>query len=466
MDSQPTASASSESKLATAPIKIAFEIKQKHDVKITIAPVLHKQITAAHDGSDEERETEELLEEEKRAKKRRLTHFEGGQAIGDAEAKKGPAMIPMVVEKDWRIVRLLEMEKEGKLTDEDRAKLALLTEAQPFQPDENQDGSSIKIDETKEDKDTADADYSEMPVENFGLAILRGCGWKDGEGIGKNPKVVPLRILDRRPKGLGLGAKVPSEAEQNGKSANGKEASEDDKQLKPGACVKVIQHRKYTGMYGKIESLDEDNNSAFVRLELDKKNIVTISAYCLQRVSTKEYEKNAKVINIDSYEREKDAIEKRNNEITEREQKKDRKDEKSSSYKREGEYYRSEPTELWARADLLVRFVDEKYKGGRYYEKKLRVVDVASRKNITLEDDQGRSLYEIPQSWIETVIPKSEGEMVMIVGGRHKGQAGEMIAKDKAKSRLSVKLQRNHEIVKVDFDDVCQLVPKHEEDYD
>ena len=54
---------------------------------------------------------------------------------GDAEAKKGPAMIPMVVEKDWRIVRLLEMEKEGKLTDEDRAKLALLTEAQPFQPD-------------------------------------------------------------------------------------------------------------------------------------------------------------------------------------------------------------------------------------------------------------------------------------------------------------------------------------------
>ena len=107
-----------------------------------------------------------------------------------------------------------------------------------------------------------------MPVENFGLAILRGCGWKDGEGIGKNPKVtslhstqplrfsclqvVPLRILDRRPKGLGLGAKVPSETEQNGKSANGKEASEDDKQLKPGACVKVIQHRKYTGMYGKV----------------------------------------------------------------------------------------------------------------------------------------------------------------------------------------------------------------------
>lgn len=44
------------------------------------------------------------------------------------------------------------------------------------------------------------------------------------------------------------------------------------------------------------------------------------------------------------------------------------------------------------------------------------------------------------------MIPKSEGEMVMIVGGRHKGQAGEMISKDKAKSRLSVKLQRSHEV--------------------
>lgn len=38
----------------------------------------------------------------------------------------------MVVENDWRVAKLLELEKEGKLTDEDKAKLAILTENQPF----------------------------------------------------------------------------------------------------------------------------------------------------------------------------------------------------------------------------------------------------------------------------------------------------------------------------------------------
>ena len=32
------------------------------------------------------------------------------------------------------------------------------------------------------------ADYDAVPIEAFGLAMLRGMGWKDGEGIGKNKK--------------------------------------------------------------------------------------------------------------------------------------------------------------------------------------------------------------------------------------------------------------------------------------
>ena len=32
------------------------------------------------------------------------------------------------------------------------------------------------------------ADYTEMPVELFGAAVLRGMGWKKGEAIGKSNK--------------------------------------------------------------------------------------------------------------------------------------------------------------------------------------------------------------------------------------------------------------------------------------
>lgn len=39
-----------------------------------------------------------------------------------------------------------------------------------------------------------DADYEQVPVESFGLAVLRGCGWKEGEGIGMTNKRFILYI--------------------------------------------------------------------------------------------------------------------------------------------------------------------------------------------------------------------------------------------------------------------------------
>lgn len=39
-----------------------------------------------------------------------------------------------------------------------------------------------------------DADYESVPIEAFGLAVLKGCGWHEGEGIGKtNKRLVGIR---------------------------------------------------------------------------------------------------------------------------------------------------------------------------------------------------------------------------------------------------------------------------------
>lgn len=56
------------------------------------------------------------------------------------------------------------------------------------------------------DQPTID-DYDKVPVEEFGLAMLRGMGWKPGEPVGKSSKgvVQPVEVIIR-PKGLGLGA--------------------------------------------------------------------------------------------------------------------------------------------------------------------------------------------------------------------------------------------------------------------
>jgi G-patch domain len=44
------------------------------------------------------------------------------------------------------------------------------------------------------DQATAD-DYDKVPIEQFGMALLRGMGWKDGDGIGKNKRYVFIGSL-------------------------------------------------------------------------------------------------------------------------------------------------------------------------------------------------------------------------------------------------------------------------------
>ena len=71
-------------------------------------------------------------------------------------------------------------------------------------------------------------DYVTVPIEEFGAALLRGMGWKEGDVVGKRKdRVVKPRVLERRPQLLGLGAKeVPEGLEEIGgawgKAAKGK----------------------------------------------------------------------------------------------------------------------------------------------------------------------------------------------------------------------------------------------------
>ncbi|KAL8742174.1 MAG: hypothetical protein Q9190_005299, partial [Brigantiaea leucoxantha] len=55
-------------------------------------------------------------------------------------------------------------------------------------------------------------EYAAVPVEEFGAALLRGMGWKEGEVVGKRKdQISKARIVERRPALLGIGAKeVPS----------------------------------------------------------------------------------------------------------------------------------------------------------------------------------------------------------------------------------------------------------------
>ena len=66
-------------------------------------------------------------------------------------------------------------------------------------------------------------DYDAVPIEQFGLAMLRGMGFKADEGVGKTKQKVNEIKVEVRPKGLGLGA-IPVKK----KIADVKKNAEDD----------------------------------------------------------------------------------------------------------------------------------------------------------------------------------------------------------------------------------------------
>lgn len=90
------------------------------------------------------------------------------------------------------------------------------------------EGTSFRTDvESRPEPATLDQ-YNAVPVEEFGAALLRGMGWKDGQAIGRGKyssstaadRALKPRVPERRPGFLGIGAKDPS----SGKGGKGAEA--------------------------------------------------------------------------------------------------------------------------------------------------------------------------------------------------------------------------------------------------
>ncbi|PGH32880.1 hypothetical protein GX50_04292 [[Emmonsia] crescens] len=109
------------------------------------------------------------------------------------------------------------------------------------------------------------ADYSAIPVEEFGAALLRGMGWKDGEPIGRgkygnsnaNAKATTTglkgRIPERRSGYLGIGAKELPSKDKGGSGSEvelgawGKSAMRKAKKPGEGLYTPVLMKNKKTG---------------------------------------------------------------------------------------------------------------------------------------------------------------------------------------------------------------------------
>ncbi|NWI47749.1 GPKOW protein, partial [Picathartes gymnocephalus] len=203
-------------------------------------------------------------------------------------------------------------------------------------------------------------DYEAVPVGQFGLAMLRGMGWSQGQGIGRTfPKVVTPLEHRPRPRGLGLGAEAaPPGTPKPGEPSQGGPAVGDP------VCIEAGPHR---GMEGKVEALDPETGRALVRLQLGGQ-VVAVNQHGLRPKGMGEGSHGG--------------------------------DPPRGGPKRkeppENERWAKQPRGAppvpphWLRRDLRVRCVDRAFQGGRFYNCKMQIEDLLAPDTCVCRTDDGR----------------------------------------------------------------------------
>lgn len=113
----------------------------------------------------------------------------------------------------------------------------------------------------------------------------------------------------------------------------------------------------------------------------------------------------------------------------------------------------------WMFSGIRVRVIDKKMKKGRFYLKKGMVDDVLSPgvANIVMEDSK-EVLEAVPQSCLETVIPKKSGGSVLVVAGEFRGQQGKLLEKRSDKGAAAIQLAEDMSVVRLHLDDIAEYI--------
>uniref|UniRef100_A0AAQ5Y1D5 G-patch domain and KOW motifs-containing protein n=1 Tax=Amphiprion ocellaris TaxID=80972 RepID=A0AAQ5Y1D5_AMPOC len=397
------------------------------------------------------------------------TDGSGGKTTQDCDSVESQAVKELI--EDSR--RQLELWENGPQSDSN-LNLSIPLLMQNKVPEGFEDGDHVNVGLRPES--STEADYESIPVAAYGLAMLKG--------MVTNQPPIEHQL---RPKGLGLGADrsaikdlEPSRHKRPPKPGE-EQQKEEELVMGPGGCV-LVQSGAHKDLYGKIEGVDADNARVMVKLAIGGKT-ATISQHAIKLVGRKEYDKYSKDLSrLSKAHKEKEKEKEKERERREEKERSsngdkvkhksserdDGKDEKKRKH-RESSRDRDKPPvkeakrppapPSWLQRDLKVRFIDKAFKGGRYYNSKMRVEDVLTPSTCVCRTEEGRLLDDVKQDMLETIIPKSEQDSIMVVLGEHRGQVGRILQRDKNKCRAMVQLDRYEEkVFTLDYDCICHYV--------
>eukprot|EP00903_Cladosiphon_okamuranus_P006907 g6722.t1 len=139
---------------------------------------------------------------------------------------------------------------------------------------------------------------------------------------------------------------------------------------------------------------------------------------------------------------------------------------KAAAAKSDGGGSGSVRKDYWLRPGIIVKVMNKKVGGGKYYKKKARLRKVVERYvgEVKMLDSGDR--LRVDQDDLETVIPAVGGEL-LIVNGRCRGERATLLSLDTDAFAASVRVTSDGPdfgtvLDKVEYEDVCKAVPLEE----
>lgn len=138
-------------------------------------------------------------------------------------------------------------------------------------------------------KESSLDDYDNIPIQDFGKALLRGMGWVEPPKPTKGgPPVDDMPMV--RPKGMGLGADKALKAKPLLVAPESNEVLE----IKRNAYVRILGG-KHKDLYGQIEGFDDHAGRVIVKMAIGGAK-EAFNEFLCQPVSRKEYAQYGKCI--------------------------------------------------------------------------------------------------------------------------------------------------------------------------
>ncbi|KAK6782741.1 hypothetical protein RDI58_020537 [Solanum bulbocastanum] len=318
-------------------------------------------------------------------------------------------------------------------------------------------------------------EYTDMPVEGFGAALLKGYGWVEGRGIGRNAKE-DVKVVEYKKwtakEGIGFIPEVPKPSSKGEggvrpikkKGEEGVKIDHSDgniekidkedggKGLYVGKKVRVVRG-KDMGMKGEV--LEVNSSGDLVILKLADKE-VKLQARDLAELGSVEEERRLKKLlefNIREEKSNLDRVGKQSSGGRGR-------DEATTERKKESRRSRDERSDKvsWLASHIRVRIISKDLKRGRLYLKKGEIMDVVGPTSCDICMDETRELIQdVDQELLETALPKRGGP-VLVLYGRNKGVYGHLVEKDSEKETGIIRDGDTKELLKVRLEQIAEYL--------